>query len=235
MFQKMITVIILTFAFLMASAQELKIDHSSRESLMVSFWEAMGTRNGDLLWKLVPPKYQNHPKAAMFKNGFVNSSMQSFPEELSKNVLAGMKDPEIRKNLIQNGIEEFKSNLVQIDGKWYLNFFKPVGSMASVKIPPKPAAIDHSSKTKVQLSLLLGIYYEDDELVWNAFSPEFRGNRKAGKGFAKAVAKTIPREALISAIKTLSSGEVTLEHIQMNTFQCIETNGKWYISPVVKK
>ena len=82
---------------------------------------------------------------------------------------------------------------------------------------------------------MLGLYYEDDDLVWNALDPNLRVDEKGKKGIAKQAAKLVPRDALITAIKTLASNKVSLDHIQMNETRCIQINGKWYISPILHK
>ena len=203
MFRKVFTTVILMFAAVMvfAQANDLKpwgnwikvsdpnlpkVDHSSQDKVIEAYWEAMASRNGALLWSLVPPKYQKHPNAAAIKKGYINGAFQTFPIELSKELRTAMKNPAVLKKLVENGKKEFQANMVQIDGKWYMDFIgKTIESLASAKIPPKPAAVDHSSKTKVLFSFMLGLYYEDDDLVWNALDPNLRVDEKGKKGIAK--------------------------------------------------
>ena len=68
-----------------------------------------------------------------------------------------------------------------------------------VKLPPCPKQVNHSSQNDLVLCLLLGIYYENDEIVWDCFEPSLRkaaaaaNGGKAPKAFAKNIKDSMPQ------------------------------------------
>ena len=83
------------------------------------------------------------------------------------------------------------------------------------------------------MSFFLGIYYENDDLVWNCMNPEIRKQFKGRsyKGIAKNVKQAMPKNVLLGAVKILASGEKFNGMDTLPGIKFVKINGKWYISP----
>ena len=230
------------FSTLTASPEvKVTVNQTSKNAVLESFWKASIYGDRDALWSVVlPPKVKDKKHLETMKQSFVQNYFANFPLEVRNELKKIVNTPDW-KGFVDEASKEFEPYVVQSNGKWYIDMWKMIGEKnKDVKLPPCPKQVNHSTQNDLILSFLLGIYYENDEIVWNSFEPSFRKaveaqiGEKTPKGIAKNSKNAMPQNVLVPAIKTLVSGEVKAEDITMPGVKLVKINGKWYITPAKK-
>lgn len=109
---------------------QFAIDQSSREAVTKSFFKALNI-DGDIetSWSLLAPAYkENLSKKAGSENqakaDFKKKYIDRVPQEGRDDLKRALSDPAKFDNLIKNVCAKQKpDDLVEIDGKWYVNNF----------------------------------------------------------------------------------------------------------------
>ena len=139
------------------------------------------------------------------------------------------------KGVVAEASKEFEPYVVQSNGKWYIDMWKMIGEEnKDVKLPPCPKQVNHSTQNDLVLCFLLGIYYENDEIIWDCFEPSLRNSKKAPKGLAKSIKNAMPQNVLVPGIKAYVSDEVKVENVIMPGVKFVKINDKWYVSTAKK-
>ena len=226
----------------LTAAPEVKVtvDQTSKNAVLDTFWKATVYGDGEALWRVVlPPKAKDKKVSEVTKQSFVQNYFANFPLEIRRKLQQIVNTPDW-KGFVVEASKEFEPYVVQSNGKWYIDMWKMMGDETKdVKLPPCPKQVNHSSQNDLVLSLLLGIYYENDEIVWDCFEPSLRkaaaeNGGKAPKGFAKNIKDSMPQGVLVPGIKAYASGEIKAENTIMPGAKFIKINGKWYISSAKK-
>lgn len=215
-----------------APAGKVTVDHSSKTAVTESFWKAVVYRDHDAMWQAIPPMKMKPEVAANMKKGFIHGFFSNMPAENLRELKKIYDKPADWKAFIADVVKD--GVYVKVNGKWYIDLFKMLNQEYSdIKIPPCPKYVDHSSMNGMLMSFFLGIYYENDDLVWNCMNPEIRKQFKGRsyKGIAKNVKQAMPKNALLGAVKILASGEKFNGMDTLPGIKFVKINGKWYISP----
>ncbi|MBE6406125.1 MAG: hypothetical protein E7040_08905 [Lentisphaerae bacterium] len=228
-----------TLASLMAApVKNVTVDHSSKEAIVDSFLKASAYEDGEALWQtFLPLKLKKQRDLQSLKKSSIENYFRGCPASARAELRKIVNTPEWKK-LIDEYLKDWDKYIIKVDGKWYIDMWKMLGQeFSNVKIPPCPRFVDHSSPTRLVLSFLLSVYYENDKLMWDCFSPELRKSAeaktggKAPRGIARATKQSMPRNVLVPAIKVAAFGEINVEEGVLPGMKFVKINGKWYIAP----
>ena len=215
-----------------APTEKVKVDQTSKRAVFETFWKASIYGDSDALWSIVlPPKAKDKYVLELMKQAFVKNYFAKFPLEVRKELKKIVNTPDW-KGFVAEASKEFEPYVVQLNGKWYIDMWKILGDQTkNVKLPPCPKQVNHSTQNDLNLSFLLGIYYENDEIVWDCVEPSLRNSKKAPKGLAKRIKNAMPQNVLVPEIKAYVSGEVKVEDVIIPGVKFVKINDKWYIAP----
>ena len=104
-----------------SSKASAKIDQSSKEALAKSFFTAIVNKDADTLWNLLSPDCQQQGIA---KYGSKEKALGALRKICDDSKLQGIANEILNdKQKLANTVDDEKSSsdLVQIDGKWYVN------------------------------------------------------------------------------------------------------------------
>jgi hypothetical protein len=106
-----------------------KVDQTTEENAIISFWISVAELDMDILWTLLCPA---NKQAAIAKEGNEAAVKAKAAADLKEKITAEqfqklkvmLKDPEQRKILVENVRKKRPGSFIQIDGKWYIDFAK---------------------------------------------------------------------------------------------------------------
>ncbi len=227
-------------------AGQVKVDHSSKEKLVESLIYSIIYDDSDAFWEIIVPSFrqavpknqENELKKNVFynfKNGVTSAVINEWKAE--------MKSPHTKAQLVAETVQWIGGGLVKVDGKWYWNPFKSAEQVTTgMSIPPCPVKVDHSSKEAVFCTLLLALYHNNNDLVWECFAPAYRRTLlNKHRGSNEAVVKEIMvaelrrvfrRDMLETTIKAcLFNKRAVSNIIEQQKGRFINIDGKWYLNP----
>jgi len=154
----------------------------SRQELAKEFLFAVFRNNTGKFWKLLSPdsrKLFEEELAGSDKYSSRQELLEDALEEIRKQALesSGIPDMDVSKmleneevvRLMVNGMLQDPSAekmLVQINGRWYLDFAAYAGS--------GEVQIDYSSKQSIARSFIIAVVKNDVDMMWKCFSPGFQ-------------------------------------------------------------
>ena len=228
----------------------VKVDHSSQEGLLLSYFQALVNGDGEAMWEILAPAYrktlaQNDEAAAKktFIEAIRNLSASAITEQL-RNLL---KTEEGRKSLVSETMSVQKDIFLQVDGKWYLDVGKArfsalpaIDSVAGTVPLKSPGKIDHSSKMALFKSFYLALMANDIETALQAVEAKSLEEmiRKDGReNIVKQLRETIgaiPEEMRqqVSSLLLDPQYEPILQQTLLSPFEkiMIQVDGKWYLN-----
>jgi hypothetical protein len=210
------------------------VDHSSKERLVTTF--AVAIKNCDVvtLFEIFSPEMQ---RKMIEESGSKEKAIENLTKEIKAEECQSawekvdLTDPAKRQKIVQ--LLERNNELVQINGKWYLNF----------GLTGKEAAKDkeiHASREAVIEAMLQAACDSNEKLFWEILAPSFRKRAVAEFGseekaqkellkiFCNGLGENLPKMKELFKDKDSKERLIKIEVEALNK-ALVNIDGKWYV------